>query len=321
MEFEEVATRDQVWLRNYNMGPTGSGKSEGSLMLATALSRYFGGELPVTLVNSERGRGKLYADRYRFGYIGLDEDGDFSPEAYVRALDLVEGKRPGGIIVVDGVSHEWMGANGVLQQADRFGDWKTVRPKHNAFVDRLIACESHVICTVRAKMKYEVTEEEVPGRAKPRQVVTMLGVGPIQSDDLQYEFNLVGRFDLDTKEVTFSGHVDPLLGTTWNLRESADEVAEKLGKWLSEGNPIEPPPAASDEDVASLREALLAAGYDEATIEQGFTVARRKNRGQLHPEFVSSRMVAALDKIKANQGNGAGAAAAEEVAAAEPGAK
>lgn len=310
--FEEEASRDQVWLRAFLMGATGSGKSKGALELAR---RIFDGALKTTLINTEKGRGKLYADRYKFSYIGMDAVGDFSPDAYIAAIDVAERNNPGGIFILDSVSHEWVGSNGILQQADRFGDWKTVRPKHNAWVERLLSIEGHLIVTVRAKMKYEVSEEQVPGREKPRQVVIPLGVGPIQSDDLQYEFNLVGRFDVETHDVAWSGHVDPLVDTVSNFAddESAQKAAEALTKWLSEGDPIEPPVEADPKAIEELLASLRAEGFAEELIEEKFGVARRQNRGKLHPDYVAKNLEDSkkrLEKKKpaADAANGAGEA-------------
>lgn len=317
--YEEAPTRDQVWLRSFFMGPTGSGKSKGALELA---SRIFAGELPTTLINTEKGRGKLYADRYKLhGYVGMDEVGDFSPEAYIAAIDIAESKNPGGVFVLDSVSHEWIGRNGILQQADRFGDWKTVRPKHNEWVERLLAVEGHLIVTCRAKMKYEVGEEEVGGRK--RQVITMLGVGPIQSDDLQYEFNLVGRFEQGTHDVEFSGHVDPLVDTIANFGDPvvSEEIAEKLTKWLSEGDPVEPPEAATDEAVAELIASLKSEGNARLTddvIEETLAKARRLNRGVIHPDYVVEQLAKSKERLATKQRREADAAAKKDEPAAAP---
>lgn len=287
--FEETARRQHVWLRAFFMGPTGSGKSRGALELATRFADAAG--VKVTLINTEIGREYLYADRFAYSLINL-AGGDQSPETFVKALDLSEKQNPGGVIVVDSVTHEWAGKNGVLQQADRFGDWKTVRPKHQDFVERLLQVQGHVIVTCRAKMKYEVGEVEVPGRERPRQVVTQLGVGPIQDGDLQYEFNCVARFEQATHEAMFSGHVDSLQGhVTEMIPPGVDDVFERLSVWLSEGEPPAPPEAATDEQVEELRASLLAEEkWTAEEIEEKFANHRRTNRGQMHPEYVAENL-------------------------------
>lgn len=289
IDYVEEAIREHLYLRAFFMGPTGSGKSLAALELASKLGD---GSIPTTLINTEIGRGRLYADRYRYALIELTDD--FGPEAYIHAVDLAEAKHPGATLVIDSSTHEWTGANGVLQQADRFGNWKTIRPLHERFVQRLLSYEGHVIATCRAKMKYDVSEEILDGGRK-KQVITMLGVGPIQDGDLQYEFNLVARFDQDTHEATFSGHVDPLVGTT-SAVVPADAVAKKLSAWLSEGTPPAAPPTAEQADVDDLVALLVEEGFAPEEIEAGFVVARRSNRGQLHPDFVMEKTTTALKR-------------------------
>ncbi len=286
MEYVEEAVRSQVWARVFFMAPTGGGKSRAAFELG---SRLFGGGLPLTYINTEIDREKLYADRFKFGLIDLSREDDFSPDQFIAAIDLAERKNPGGVVILDSVSHEWMGKNGVLSQADRFGDWKKVRPLHNGFVERIQRANMHVICCCRAKMKYEVTEEDVPGRSKPRQVVSMLGVGPIQDDSLQYEFNLVGRFEVETHECMLSGHVDALVGSVVNFVEDADQVAETYTAWLAEGTPIEIPEVAGDDEVKQLVGSLLAEGISQDKIDAGLAVARKDARGVLTPKYVAEQ--------------------------------
>lgn len=320
MRFEEEIRRDQVWLRGFLMGPTGSGKSKGALTLASLL---FGGELPVTLINSEKGRGKLYADRFKVSYIGIEDEESLGPETWEQAFDLAEERNPGGIIVADSVSHEYAGRDGILKRADRFGDWKNVRPMHEGFVERIQRLESHLIVCVRAKMQYEVTEEDRPNGNGKRQTVTMLGVGPVQDKDFQYEFNLVGRFELATHTVAFSGHVDPLIDTEWDLDQQGPEVAAKLEKWLSEGDPIKIAEKAAPEEIEKLRASLVAEKFKSDRIEAGFAAAKRDNGGYLHPDYVAEQLAKSEERLakkakKAEEDAERAALAAEEASAAEP---
>ncbi len=302
LTYEKDAAREQVWLRAFLMGPTGSGKSLGALRFADQI---FDGRLKVTLINTERGRGKMYADRFKFDYIDLSEDGDFSPESYTKALDLAEEHNPGGVIIIDSASHEWMGQNGILSQADRFGDWKVVRPKHNAWVERLMALNAHVIVTVRAKMKYEVGEEETGGRK--RQIIKMLGVGPIQSDDLQYEFNLVGRFEQDTHDVAWTGHIAeglPELVMNFGVAEQSSAFTEAVTTWLAKGNPLpEPPKAATDKQVVDLAKSLHDEGFTDEQIDANLARIRKmpEHMGVLPEAWAKEQTKKSRERVKAKK--------------------
>lgn len=320
MEYVEEAVRSQIWARVFLFAPTGGGKSRAAFELG---SRLFGGGLPLTYINTEIDREKLYADRFKYGLIDLSREPEFPPELFIEALTLAEERNPGGMIILDSVSHEW---RGVLNLADRFGDWKNVRPRHNAFVERLTSLNAHLIVCCRAKMKYEVTDEPRPGGNGTRQVVSVLGVGPTQDDSLQYEFNLVGQLEVGTHDCMLSGHVDALVDTVVNLATDADEVAATYTKWLAEGTPIEMPEAAGDEETKELVQSLLAEGIKQEVIDEKFAAARRENRGVLSPAYVAdqygksqarlARKKAAADKKAAEETAVSGSEAAP--AAPEP---
>ena len=64
------------------------------------------------------------------------------------------------MVVVDSLSHAWMGKGGALEMVDAaqrrqktpnsYTAWRDVTPDHNALVDALIQCPAHVIATMRA---------------------------------------------------------------------------------------------------------------------------------------------------------------------------
>lgn len=312
--FEEEAQRTSIWARAFLHGPNGSGKSRGALELA---SRLFGGELHVTLINTEPERGRLYADRFRFSLIDLSTLGDFSPETFIAAVDTAESKHPGGIIVIDSTSHEWMGEGGVLSLADRFGDWKKVRPRHDDFVNRLKTAESHVIVACRAKMQYEVTEEERDGRA--RQVVSALGIGPVQDKDLPYEFNLIGSFEQATHLVTFTGHCDLLVGVKrYDMVQEGQAVADTYSEWLSDGIKVEATATAAQADVEALLASLKAEGIADEEVASKLRIARQGNRGKLSPEYVEDQLTKSKQRLARKASRQAAAATAQETEKSAP---
>lgn len=229
MQFEE-ASRNQILLRMALVGPPGSGKSLGALTVARGVvdpgARIVG-------VDTEKGRLKLYADRFAFLHGDLR---DHSPEGYrdaVRDAALVAGT--GGVVVLDSFSHEWME---VLTEADKFGDWKTLSPRHKDAVQAILDIECHLIVTMRAKVKYDVSEEDVPGRTKPRQVITRLGIGPVQREGVEYEFDIIGH--LDSEHVGhWTNRCEALVGKTMPID---DEFVKIVVTWLDEGDPPPPPP-------------------------------------------------------------------------------
>jgi hypothetical protein len=124
--------------------------------------------------------------------------------------------------------------------------------------------------------------------AAPARSCAALGVGPTQDGDLQYEFNIVAQLEQESHEAVFSGHVDSLVGKVSTL-VPGDEIAAALTKWLSEGEPIQPPAVADPEAVAALVALLTEEGIASEVIEEKFGAARLENRGQLHPAYVAEQ--------------------------------
>lgn len=299
--------RENVWLRKMLLGPTGAGKTLGALEIG---SKLFGGSLPLYGLDTEHGRMRLYLDRYKMDEL-FELAGDFSPERFTQVIQTVEKEAPGAVLIIDSVSHEWMGQNGILSQADRFGDWKTVRPKHNAFVESMLAAQLHIIVCCRAKMKWEVGEEERPGGGKPKQTITKLGLGPVQSDDIIYEFDILGSIDVATHDCTFSNRCELLVDKTFSLMPG-DEVADIITRWLSEGEPVAPPEAAEQVAVENLFNLLIEDGHEAEVISARFDEVKRLNRGVLTPEYVADATVKAQGRLAAKQDRHNEELAAEE---------
>ena len=82
------------------------------------------------------------------------------PEAAVEALGaaVAEGY---DVVVIDSLSHAWMGAGGALEMVDRaakssgsrnsFDAWRSVTPEQNKMVDAILRCSAHVIVTMRSR--------------------------------------------------------------------------------------------------------------------------------------------------------------------------
>ena len=68
----------------------------------------------------------------------------------------------------------------------RFQDWARAKQIHNDFVNKVLQCKSHVICTNRVKQDYAI-ETNDKGKATP----VKLGLADKQSEGLNYEFTIV----------------------------------------------------------------------------------------------------------------------------------
>jgi hypothetical protein len=182
------------------MGPSGSGKTYTSLVVAKVLAGKHG---KVAVIDSERGSASKYADLFGFDVVELETH---SPDDYIKVINEAQS---GGydVLIIDSMSHEWSGKKGALELHDRatarsksknsFTSWMEITPKHNRFVDTILAYPGHVIGTFRTKTAYIISDEG--GKQVPKKV----GTNPIQRDGIEYEFDIVGEMDLaNTLSVT-----------------------------------------------------------------------------------------------------------------------
>lgn len=228
------AIRDDIFVKVCTIAPSGGGKSYSTLRVASglagALSKKTGQEERIAYIGTEGSRDKYYANEFDYDLLQLKND--FSPEKYI---DAIEDALDGGykVIVIDSISHEWVGKNGCLEihskmAGNSYTNWNKVTPRHNKLMDLILDCEAHVIVTVRGKDKYVM--EEVNGK----QVVTKLNLGYQQRDDIEYLFTLSLNIDKDS-------HLFTSLKDNTHIFENRNEIltekdGEKLLEWATNGD-------------------------------------------------------------------------------------
>lgn len=225
------ATKSQARLRLALIGPPGSGKTFTALRIARGL---VGPSGRIALADSERGSASKYADRFEFDTQDMES---FAPKDYCSVISEAE-KAGYAALVIDSLSHAWMGKGGALEMVDQvakqsksknsFDAWRSVTPEHNAMVDAILRARLHVIVTMRVKTEYVV--EEVNGKKTPRKV----GLAPVQRDGLEYEFDVVA--DMDGAELVVTKTRCPDLAKAV-VREPGEELGQKLRAWLTDGTP------------------------------------------------------------------------------------
>ena len=225
----QKATKKQAKLRMALIGPSNSGKTYTALRVATNLVP--GGK--VAFIDTERGSASKYADKFDFDVLELES---FDPEKYVEAIRDAENAGY-DVIIVDSLSHAWMGKGGALEQVDNaaarqkgnsYTAWRDVTPKHNKLVEAMVASRAHIIGCMRAKTEY-VLEEDDRGRKVPRKI----GMAPIQRDGMEYEFDVVGDMDHDNRFIVTKTRCSDLHGKVFV--KPGEELAEILTKWLTDG--------------------------------------------------------------------------------------
>lgn len=252
------ATRETAKARIALAGPSGSGKTYTALSLATSLG-------DTAVIDTERGSASKYVGVNGWAFATWSPQ-SFAPASLVEALGVASG-HGFEVVVVDSLSHYWMGVDGMLEQADRrakggnsFSGWKEARPDERRMIDALAAYPGHVIVTLRVKTEY-VVEKDDRGKSVPRKV----GLKPEQREGIEYEFDLVGDLDLDNTLSVSKSRIPALSRAV--VPHPGPELADTIRDWLSEG---EDAPGALD-----YREQALKSS-DKSTLKKlGQTVKAR----------------------------------------------
>ena len=196
----QKSQRSQVKIKMALQGPSGSGKTMSAILIAQGLTN--SNLTKVALIDSENGSGSLYA--HLGGYNVLNLETPHSPERYIEAIEVCE-KAGMEVIIIDSISHCWdflIDYHASLQ-GNSFTNWNKITPRQKAFVDKILQSNAHIICTMRVKQDYVLSEKN--GKMVPEKV----GLKAIQRDEISYEFTIV--FDIDNKHFAVSSKDRTLL--------------------------------------------------------------------------------------------------------------
>lgn len=243
------AQKRAVKLRMAIDGPTGSGKSLSSLLVARGL---VGPDGTIVVIDTERGTTeKFYADRTDFDVLVLDR---FLPSDYRAAIAECAGAGY-DCLIIDSLSHAW--SDGVLSMVDarggQFGAWKDVTPHHQGLVSDMLDYPGHLIVTMRTKIAYEVTRDK-NGRTE----VAKLGLKPEQRAGMEYEFDLVGDMDQAHRLVISKSRFTAMADRAFTPPD--EDLGRELAELAGDGAPPQPPPV----DMASVARGRASALLDVA---------------------------------------------------------
>ena len=323
-EFEiKRAERSQAKLRLGLAGVSGGGKTWTSLLLAKGLVQAMldAGSLRGTMegkigvIDTERSSASLYSHIVPFDRIDLGPP--YTVARYLGALKQFE--RAGyAVVIIDQVSHAWTGEGGILEVVEAakkggsagnpFGGWDVGTPLYNDFVDGLLNSNVHIICTMRQKTSWQITEKQ---NRNGRMVKTpeRIGMAPVQREGFEYELTTLLSVRAEDNCASSlkdrSGLFPPL---EWHKLTEKDGA--RLATWLLSGAVVE-----ADADEGTPRERLEAAtAAAERRCEQAATLpdlvrvftdvqaAVRGFVGELEKSTVLpylERVIAAKDKRKA----------------------
>lgn len=220
------AEKSAARIRMALVGPSGSGKTYSALRIAKGI----GGR--TVMIDTERGSGSLYSDRFEYDYAEMSPP--YTSERYVEYLHAAE-TAGYDIIIFDSLTHAWAGEGGLLEQADaikrsgkyknEFMVWADITPKQNRLLESLLGSKAHLIITMRTKTAYEMIEKN------GKKVPVKIGLAPIQRDGVEYEFTIVADLAIDGHVATFSKDRTGLFDGTIKLPD--EEMGKILAGWLT----------------------------------------------------------------------------------------
>lgn len=180
-------------------GTSGSGKTFSGLLLAAGMA---GADGKVGMIDTENGRGTLYADDplimralpNGYDYVGMESP--YSPARYIEALQCLE---RGGctVALIDSTTHEWEGDGGCCDIADknrlkRMPNWIMAKREHRRFLAYALSSPMHIIFCLRAREKVRVVKN-----AKGEDVYEPMGIQPITEKNFVFEMLISLLFEGD----------------------------------------------------------------------------------------------------------------------------
>ena len=223
-------------------GPTGSGKTFSALRLATGIGKEMG--KPIALIDTENGSASLYSDHFEFDTLNITPP--FTTEKYIQAINDAE-KAGYCALVIDSITHAWAGEGGLLEQkaqldarpgSNHWTNWNPIKAKDLKFKSAYLhSSVPFLIATMRSKMEYAQSEDG--GKKKVQKV----GMAPVQSDGIEYEFSLVLDVAMNhecevSKDRTHLFDKTPIFTIT-------EDTGKLLVQWRAGGKQKPPPPKPS----------------------------------------------------------------------------
>lgn len=199
------ATKVLKPLKGFLYGPTASGKTYSSLLIANGIVQSIRGckeeeaYKHIVLIDTEYGRGSLYAGTGEYNYIECpapyDTDKLVSIIKELNDMDEID------VIIIDSLTHFWSKKGGILEQktlADSKGgnsytNWNVYTSKFNAMVDTILESPKHVLITARAKSDV-VMVENAKGKMEPK----TFGLKAEIRDGFEFECDFTFNVDKET---------------------------------------------------------------------------------------------------------------------------
>jgi len=246
------------------------------------LAQGIAGDKPFAVVDTEAGRAKHYADKFKFDHGDLRPP--FRPDNYIEAIKQAD-EQGYPVIVVDSMSHEHAGDGGLLdwheEELTRMAgtDWKKreacnmaawVKPKmsHKQMMGKLLQVRAHLILCFRAEEKVEM--KKVDGKTKIVPKVSATGKNgwiPVCEKNLPYELTVSLLLTADNPGVPLPIKFQEQHKKLFPLdRQITEESGRLIAQW-AKGSETAKPENRTNEIVDKLLSAFEGIGMTRGEIE------------------------------------------------------
>jgi len=273
----ELAKREQAKIKIGLQGPSGSGKSYSALLLAYGLTNDWS---KIVVIDTENKSSSLYSHLGDFNILDLKPP--YSPERYIEAINLCV--RLGmQAIIIDSISMEWeyiLDAHSQLT-GNSYTNWARFTPRHQKFIQAILHSDTHIICTLRSKQDYVLTENE-KGKMAPEKV----GMKAIQRDGTDYELTLMFELDIKHNAITTKDRTGLFSGRL--PFQITEDTGREILNWCQTGEIVVRDYETLIKSCNSLQELLSLFESVSKEVQQQFNSDFTKRKLQLTPNYVQN---------------------------------
>jgi len=281
---------------------SGCGKTFSSLLLARGL---VGPKGKIVLIDTESGRGSLYADEIQGGYDVLTLEPPFSPMRYREAIKTAV-DTGAGCVIVDSASHEWEGLGGVLDMAHEVEEksgkpglhcWKVPKFEHNKMMLSLLQSSVPTIVCLRAHYK----TRQVKNANGKNEIVKDDKTTPIQSEAFIFEMTVHMEIKQD-HSVSITKSSITMKGIFEECRPISYETGARLAGWCQGVAKVQTQAQVSDA-LKALKTKLWAITEKThkgslPTLEAWLTENGHIDNGENLSELNESRLATIIEAIE-----------------------
>lgn len=228
------AQRAKAPLKISLAGAPGSGKSVSSLLMARGMASSWD---KIAVIDTENGSADLNSHRGDYNVITLTAP--FTPDKYIEAIKACE-QAGMEVIIIDSCTHVWSGQGGLLeynsQLGGRYQDWAKTTPIYQRWLQAILESPLHIICTIRKKTHYEMSQE-AGGKMK----ITKQGLEDQIRDGFEFEVTLA--LSLMQNNMIDTSIAKDRTGL-FNTRDPfiiTEETGREIKKWNESGIVLPPP--------------------------------------------------------------------------------